>query len=112
MKSRKCDTAKYRRRAKKQKANRAVRQQKEILVKAYVEAPEEVGVPGALALELRGPKMTAMSEMGQQTVPAVICPLCKQQITVDDVVEKNIDTIIFNHERVQVHKVCPTEMKK
>ena len=63
---------------------------KEELPNAYVEGPKEVRVPVA---------------------PAVICPLCKLPITVDDAVGKNMDTVTFNGQQVQVHKTCPTEKR-
>jgi hypothetical protein len=98
MRHRKCDTTKHRRRMKKQRENRAIRQQKEELVKAYVRGPEKVRAPDS---SLLGPKP-----------PAVICPLCNLPITVDDAVNKNMDTIMYNKQPVQVHKTCPTEVKK
>jgi hypothetical protein len=94
-KHRKCDTAKHRRRMKKQRENRAVHQQKHILTEAYLKGPAEVREPGS---SLFGPKP-----------PAVICPLCRKPITVDDAVTKNMETITLNKKPVQVHRTCPTE---
>jgi hypothetical protein len=88
VKHRKCDTAKYRRRKKKEKANRRTRletatpaQQEDMIKQA--EAPKTPGRP--------------------------ICPLCKQAITVDDAVHRNVDEITYMRQRVQVHKTCPAE---
>lgn len=91
MKHRKCDSTKYRRRMKKEQENRDVRQQREILENAHLAGPQEVR-----ALE----------------PPAVICPLCKLPVTVDDAVMKNMATITVNGKPVQVHKTCPMEVKK
>jgi len=97
-KHKKSDTAKYKRRMKKQHLNRDIRQQKEILVNAYKEGPAEVRAPGS---SLFGPQP-----------PAIICPLCKLPITVEDAVGKNIANMTVNGKPVQVHKTCPTEVKK
>jgi uncharacterized protein with PIN domain len=67
-------------------------------VNSEVATPEEVA---ALVTEVA-------YLQGTETVKTV-CPLCNQQITVDDAVGGNVVSLIVNNKPVQVHRNCPKE---
>jgi hypothetical protein len=139
MKHRKCDTEKHRRRMQKQLAKkreqkaqrRRSRRLEERRLRHIGNVPQYITRDFLKKVEVRrlisllGQRMTVLPVEPDQASPeeakqmiaeaekptAVICPLCKLPITVDDVVTRNVNTIIYNGEKVQVHKICPAETK-
>ncbi len=118
MKHRKCDTMKYRRRMKKQKENRQQRsetatpaEQEEMIRQAHQEpAPGFINIPK--------PEPVATVSEPEKVTPEPpppparpVCPLCKQDITLEQSQTKTVDVILFNMRLVTVHKTCPTETK-
>ncbi len=139
MKHRKCDTDKHRRRMekqrvkkRKQKAQRREQRRREEMARRPVrDLPQEPTKEFLKKVEVRRLQLVLLQrihdlsmqelatpdEVNQMLAEAakppapVICPLCKLPITVDNVVTRNVNTIIYNGEKVQVHKICPTETK-
>lgn len=81
---RKCDTAKYRRRAKKQRENTAPARKEAAQHRAFEEA-KRAGQPK--------------------------CPLCGYPLSMEDHLF-NIKRVFLNRTTVYVHKICPTEVNK
>jgi len=119
MKPRKCDTAKYRRRMKKQRENRAIRlqtatleEQEAMINQAYQERPlEALTTKAALAeIERSATVVEAAQESKKSTRP--VCPLCNREITLEESQEKNVTAVQLNKKWVTVHRTCPTEVEK
>jgi len=82
---RKVDTAKHRKRQRRERGNRETKQS--VRIQAEAEFSER--------------------NFAQRDAP-LVCPLCNQPITEEDQ-KHNIHQVTADHKRVQVHRTCPGE---
>ena len=89
---RKCDTARYRKSRKRDLENREIK--------------------GEQLAKQEADRIHAEAEFKQRLQPrtdaSVVCPLCNLPITEEDE-KRNTSTVIVNHKRVKLHKICPGE---
>lgn len=118
---RRCDTTKYRRRMQRQRENRAIRQQHEMIAAAAADVPIRYVTPDGKVMARVDQMTTEEKEsyryaaieraLAKITPEFKRCPLCNGRFSVWDGEHQNMHALMFNGKVVDVHDDCESSAR-